>query len=413
MGWSAVIRRWLAVAAVLVPRLALSDEATARAAFERAEELRKAGNWAPACPLYESSYRDDPHLGVLLHLAECHEQIGKLATAWSEFTDAAELAHGDHDPREDAAKREAAALAARLAHVHIIAPAAPIAGLTVHRDDVDVTALLGTDIPIDAGDHDISASAPGYDTWHHTLSIVDQPGTATVSIPALVKSPERPPVVATAGGGQPTEIIRYVVAPPSATDNGPGYEATLGLEVGAKLRNGDPAVIAYRASFAFRIGKRVAFGVFAEAGSINTGGSCGFDMPSAPASSFDFGAHDRFTKCGYFMPGLELAVHVRPAHRIDPVVAVAPGFRFGFVDWTPYEGTIAGMSQSDMFPALVVELRGGVDYAPLETYPAWKIGAFVDAAITAFGKEQCDDCGDSKGQTFASLLFGARSVLAF
>jgi hypothetical protein len=413
VGRPAVIRRALVIAAMLMPRLAVSDEATARAAFERGEELRKAGNWVEACPLYESSYRDDPHLGVLLHLAECHEQIGKLATAWSEFTDAAELAHSEKDPREDAAKQEAAALAARLAHVHIIAPPVPIAGLSVHRDEVDITPLLGTDVPIDAGDHDISASAPGYDTWHHKISIIDQPSTATVSIPALIKSPEKPPVTVAASGGTTTEIIRYVPAP---TESTPSFEATLGMEAGAKLRNGDPAVLAYRASIGFRIGKRAALGLFVETGSISASGSCGFDMPSAPASSFDFGSHNRFTSCTYVMPGLELAIHVLPTHRIDPVIALAPGFRFGFADWTPYEGMIAGVPQSQMFPAIVAEVRAGADYAPIESYPGWKLGAFVDVSITAFGQEQCDNCSattDKNGQTFASLLFGARSLLAF
>jgi hypothetical protein len=405
-----VNRRLLAIAALCLPRLALADEATARVAFERAEELRKAGKWLEACPLYEASYHDDPQLGALLHLAACHEQIGKLATAWSEFTDAAELAHGAHDPREDAAKQEADALSARLAHVRIIAPATPIDGLAVHRDDVDVTPLIGTDIAVDAGDHEIVASAPGRIAWHHKISIVDQPSTATVSLPALEKAPEP---VATA---TPTITeVRYVNAPPEPA--GSTFEVGAGLEAGAKLRNGDPAVVAYRAEIAFRIGSHSTFGVYAEAGTIDANGSCGYDMRSMPASGFDFGAHDQFTRCTYFMPGLQLLTHILPKRRIDPFVALAPGFRFNFVDWTPYEGTVAGPARSEMFPAIVVEFRAGVDYAPVASYAAWKVGVFADAALTAYGQEHCNDCSDSTqskdGTTFLSLLFGARSVLAF
>jgi hypothetical protein len=404
--------RFVAFAALSWPCLALADEATARVAFERAEELQKEGKWAEACPLYEASYHDDPQLGALLHLAACHEQIGKLATAWSEFTDAAELARDSHDAREAAAKQEADSLASRLAHVHIIPPAEPIEGLSVHRDDVDVTPLLGTDIAVDAGDHEIVVSAPGRVTWRHKISIIDQPSTATVSIPALDKAPDQPRVAAT----PPTTIteVRYIAPPVESL--GPDYAVGAGIEAGVKLRNGNPAVLAYRADIGFRIGRRLRLALYAEAGSIDANGSCGYDMPATVASGFDIGPHDRFTQCSYVMPGVELDIHILPKHRIDPYVALAPGLRLGFVDWTPYEGTSAGASQSEIFPAVVVEFRGGVDFAPVANYSAWKVGAFVDAALTAFGKEQCDDCDthdDKNGATFLTLMFGARSVLAF
>ena len=403
----------VALAALCIARVALADEATARVAFERAEELRKAGNWAEACPLYEASYRDDPQLGALLHLAACHEQIGKLATAWSEFIDAAELARNAHDAREQAAKQEADSLAARLAHVHIVPPLVPIQGLSVKRDDVDVTPLLGTDLAVDAGDHAIVASAPGRVTWTHSITIVDQPSTITVSIPALDKAPE-PKVIAPAPPTTITEV-RYI-APPSEPAE-PDYAVGVGMEAGAKLRNGDPAVIAYRADIGFRIGRRARLGLYVEAGSIDTSGSCGYDMTASLGSSFDFGPHARFTSCTYVMPGVQLDIHILPHSRIDPYIALAPGVRFGFVDWTEYVGTTQGSSQSELFPAIVVEVRGGVDYAPIASYSAWRVGAFVDAAITAYGKEQCDDCMDApvdhNGASFLTLLFGARSALAF
>jgi hypothetical protein len=408
-----VSSRPFALAILCIARVALADEATARVAFERAEDLRKAGNWVEACPLYEASYRDDPQLGALLHLAACHEQIGKLATAWSEFTDAVELAHNTRDAREQAAKQAADSLAARLAHVHIVPPLVPIAGLSVKRDDVDITPLLGTDIAVDAGDHAIVASAPGRITWTHSISIVDQPSTMTVSIPALEKAPEPKVVAAT----PPTTIteVRYI-APPSEPAE-PDYAVGVGFEAGAKLRNGDPAVVAYRADIGFRIGRRARLGLYVETGSIDTNGSCGYDMATTPGSSFDFGPHDRFTKCAYVMPGIQLDVHFLPTSRFDPYFAIAPGFRFAFVDWTPYEGTTAGAARSEMFPGIVIEFRAGVDYAPIASYGAWRVGAFVDAALTAYGEEHCDDCADSNddkdGATFLDLMFGARSALAF
>src|SRR5262245_18824387 len=78
-----------------------ADSATAQAAFTQADALAKQGKWAEACPLYEASYQADPQLGALLYLAECHERIGKTATAWAEFNDAIDLARQRGDVRED------------------------------------------------------------------------------------------------------------------------------------------------------------------------------------------------------------------------------------------------------------------------------------------------------------------------
>ena len=60
------------------------DKVAADAAFRAAKELEKAGKLVEACPLYETSYRNDPQLGALLNLANCHELTGRTATAWVE-----------------------------------------------------------------------------------------------------------------------------------------------------------------------------------------------------------------------------------------------------------------------------------------------------------------------------------------
>src|SRR5262249_55078258 len=158
----------------------------AAAAFDKATELEKQGKWADACPLYEASYRADPQIGVLLHLAICHEQIGKLASAFAEFTDAADLAKSRHDPREQTARERAAALAAKLAKLYVAPPSKPIPGLVVTRDGVDITALVGTSVPVDTGEHEIAASAPGYTSWSTKITVAPK-ANAAVDVPLLVK----------------------------------------------------------------------------------------------------------------------------------------------------------------------------------------------------------------------------------
>src|SRR5579863_10037738 len=156
--------------AILSPRLARSDD-TAALAYQQAVQLEKQGKFAEACPLYDASYRADPQIGVLLHLADCHEHIGKLASAWAEFSDAVELAHRRGDNRESLAQQRADALKPKLAYLHLAPPASPPPGLAVFRDGLDVTVLVGTDMPIDAGDHEIRATAPGYLEFTKKLTI--------------------------------------------------------------------------------------------------------------------------------------------------------------------------------------------------------------------------------------------------
>lgn len=172
------------------------DKATAEALFMRAKEREKAGDAVAACPLYEGSYRADPQLGALLNLANCHEQVGKLATAWAEFREAVELAKRRADYRSDYAQRRADALAPRVSW--IVIRAAPASGLVVRRDATDVTLVIGQELPIDPGTYAVTASAPAHAPWTASVTI-STPGThAVVDVPALAEEATRevPAVVA-------------------------------------------------------------------------------------------------------------------------------------------------------------------------------------------------------------------------
>jgi hypothetical protein len=135
------------------------DAATAEAAFVRAQELVKTGDYAAACPLFEASFHADAALGTLVNLADCHEHVGKTATAWAEFHDAIDRARKrlevDTDSGQKAkdaeriafASEHATALDKRLVKLRVTAPAT--AGLAVTRDGADITLLLGTEIPVE------------------------------------------------------------------------------------------------------------------------------------------------------------------------------------------------------------------------------------------------------------------------
>jgi hypothetical protein len=440
----------------------------AATAFNDAQALEAQGKWAEACPLYEASYKADPQIGVLLYLAQCHEHIGKLAAAWSEFNDAADIAKRRSDPREQKARDRANAIAPQLGKLYLAAPSKPIAGLVVKVDGVDVTALVGTQLPTDPGDHAIDASAPGYRPWtKHAAATAQQ--TTTVDLPLLDKAPEPAPVVhegtliVTAPDGaqitidqQPVGVGHYegkvsslgghtlrVTAPGMrpyqsevvVADNAsrtidvpfdkdvviapeehlPAFELGAGLASGVKLRRDNPLVVAVRAEAAFRFGRRVNFGLFVEYGGIDTGNACGFGMPGAiPASPLDFGPRNQFQSCTYVMPGLQLYIHVLPKQAWDPYIGIAPGLRVGFVDWVPYIGGERGMETSEVFPGVVAGIRAGLDYHPKPDFFAWEVGAWFETSITIVGQEtDKHTSGSDNNAHFVSLLGGVRTTLQF
>src|SRR6187431_1087071 len=75
-----------------------SDKAAAEALFDQGVRLMKQNGFAEACPKLEESYRIDPAVGTLLYLGECYERVGKTASAWATFREAASLATNSGQP---------------------------------------------------------------------------------------------------------------------------------------------------------------------------------------------------------------------------------------------------------------------------------------------------------------------------
>lgn len=163
----------LASATALAPaaqaQTAADKAAAAQALFDLAQQLVAAGRLTEACPKLEESQRLDPGMGTQFRLAECYEKLGKTASAWAMYAEVADTARLARLPeREIVAKKRADALAATLSRLTVVvSPAvASIAGLEVVRDGVPLgRPLWGTPLPVDPGDHLVSAKAPGRKTW--------------------------------------------------------------------------------------------------------------------------------------------------------------------------------------------------------------------------------------------------------
>ena len=170
---------------------ATSEAALAESLFREAKTLGKDGDYAEACPKFAESQRLDPQLGTLLHLATCHEQQGRTATAWAEYSQAAEWAARDGDgKRERLARQRASALEPRLSHL-VVEVEELREGMQVTLDGKDLgMASLATPLPVDPGDHELEATATGTDPWSSSITVPKASELVTIRIPALHETDE-------------------------------------------------------------------------------------------------------------------------------------------------------------------------------------------------------------------------------
>lgn len=140
-----------------------SDETAGVELFERGKAAANRHDWAGACPMFAESFRLLPKVGSVLNLADCEEQLGKLAEARSHWQQGIDLARSTGDARRaDFAAQRLSRLDTRVPRLTLrLAPGAP-PDTTVSRDGVDVgAASLGVGMPVDPGAHTIVTSAPG------------------------------------------------------------------------------------------------------------------------------------------------------------------------------------------------------------------------------------------------------------
>jgi hypothetical protein len=185
----------------------------AEALFEEGRSLVAAGKYAEACPKFADSERLGPSVATLLNLANCWERVGRTATAWATYREAASAANAAG--RKDylaTAQRRADGLAPKLARL-IVTVAQPAPGQQVKRDGVLVdSAEWSLGIPVDTGPHTVEASAPGRKSWSITVDVAQDGAQSTVGIPPLEEGPpgEPAPVAAT-----PATAVGPAAAPPS------------------------------------------------------------------------------------------------------------------------------------------------------------------------------------------------------
>lgn len=188
---------WLAcVAWLLTAGLARADKLTdAEELFRRAKGLMADNKHDEACPLLEESQKLDPQTGTLLNLAICHENIGRLASAWGEFRAVEQQARAaNREDRVKLAHDRAEKLEARLTRIKIVVPAdARVPGLVVKVDGEIKAEPLWSGVAVDPGTRTIEASAPGRHGVTLNVEVDGEGGVVPVTIPKLEDEPALAP----------------------------------------------------------------------------------------------------------------------------------------------------------------------------------------------------------------------------
>lgn len=206
------------------------DKAAAEALFDEGKKLFLAKKFADACPRLETSQKLDPGIGTLLYLADCYEGMGRVASAWATFREAAGAARtAGQLERERVARARATMLEPKIHKLTIAVGTPDVAGLEVKRNDLVVKReVWGAALPVDAGTYRLSVSAPGKKTLSIDVKVPEGAGAQTVTIPALEDAPiVAPPVKPAEAPVKPPEP-----PPPPPPPSGMGTQRIAGLAVG-------------------------------------------------------------------------------------------------------------------------------------------------------------------------------------
>lgn len=190
--------------------------ASAQALFDEGLRLMNAGQAAAACPKFAASQKLDPGMGTKFRLAECYEKIDRTASAWALFIEIGDEARGAKRPdREKIARKRAEDLAPKLARMTVVvAPdLANLAGLEVRRDGTVLErAVWDVPMPIDPGEHFLTATAPGKIAWESKSVVAQASKIVDVTIPRLEDMP-KPPVLTTVEPVTPVVVVERSVVP--------------------------------------------------------------------------------------------------------------------------------------------------------------------------------------------------------
>jgi hypothetical protein len=172
------------------------DRAGAESLARVGRSLMALGRHAEACPMLEQSVAAAPSGATNLLLGECLERLGKIASAWAYYRQAAAMLAGNDDAAAEVARQQALRLEPQVPKLTISAGTRP-PGMEVRRNDVVFgSGVLGVPLAVDPGTQRIEVRAPGHLPWSTQVEVTAGERHSVV-VPALtpLEPPQRTPTV--------------------------------------------------------------------------------------------------------------------------------------------------------------------------------------------------------------------------
>ncbi len=202
------LRRMLAgaalVAALFSGHVARADSATAEHLFQEGLAAMKRQDYSEACKAFKGSFDAEPAPGTMLNLAICNEKQRKYASAWSNYIAAADLSEQKNNPeRAQAARTEAQKIAAKRQMLVVRIKGNLPEGVEIKRNGgLFPSSALGGEVPVDWGQQNVVATAPGKKQIEAAIEIKDPDAPNAQKSYTLELGPfEDLPVAAASPGG--------------------------------------------------------------------------------------------------------------------------------------------------------------------------------------------------------------------
>src|ERR1700733_13796284 len=74
-----------------------ADDAAGISLFNEGRQLVAAGDWEHALPKFVEAQRLHPAAAILFNIADCHEHLNRIASAWGAWKQAEIMARGAND----------------------------------------------------------------------------------------------------------------------------------------------------------------------------------------------------------------------------------------------------------------------------------------------------------------------------
>ena len=153
----------IALALLSLPAGAQDKAAEAKRLFKAGRDLMKVGKIEQACQRFEQSRILATTIGVLLNLADCNEQLGRLQKASLLWRESVDLLRRANDGRLKIAEQRLEAIQEAIPTVEVRLTGDTPEGTQIRIGDLVIDASRPPfPVPLDTGEHTVTITAPGH-----------------------------------------------------------------------------------------------------------------------------------------------------------------------------------------------------------------------------------------------------------